>query len=167
MDYLNSFMIKPDIDISIDNIPGRKEFSFKQKAGEVLKLPTFYDREDVTGKLTINIKSCKKFEHLGIKVELVGCIENIFEKRIISKFITLAKDLEPPSSITNEITTLKFKFSNVEKEYESYTGTDVRVRYYILATILTKTRIHTEEKEFGVVNPLVEFPNSNLQKITI
>lgn len=128
MDYLNSLMIKPEMEIIIDEIDGRKKSSFKSKNGEATRLATFFDREDVCGKLIINIKSVKRFEHLGIKVELIGAIEQVQDRKNCTKFITLTRDLEPPSSISNEVTTLTFKFTNVEKQYESYFGESMRVR---------------------------------------
>jgi len=128
MDYLNSLMIKPEIEVIIDEIDGRKKHSFKNKSGEETRLATFFDREDVCGKLIINMKSVKKFEHLGIKIELIGAIEQNQDKKNCTKFITLTRDLEPPSSICNEVTTLPFRFTNVEKQYESYFGVAMRVR---------------------------------------
>ena len=38
------------------------------------------DGEDVKGQVTINLNKGKKLEHLGIRVELVGVIENLFDK---------------------------------------------------------------------------------------
>lgn len=156
MEFFSSLVSKPDLDIVIDEIEGRNKFTFASRRGEEMKLPTFYDREHVSGRIIINLKSAKKFEHNGIRVELVGCIENLVDKKNISKFITLIRDLEPAGIITSEITTLPFKFTNVEKQYESYVGTSVQIRYYVSAIIDTKARTHNQEAEFGVINPMIE-----------
>lgn len=38
------------------------------------------DGEDIKGKITIDMSKGKRLDHLGIKVELIGCIENLFDK---------------------------------------------------------------------------------------
>lgn len=127
MDYFSSLITKPDIEIVIDEVENRKKYPFKTPKGEI-RLPTFFDREHVSGKLIINLKSAKRLEHTGIKIELVGCIEHLQDKKNVSKFIALTRDLEAPGILTNEITKLEFKFTNVEKQYESYLGNSMQVR---------------------------------------
>lgn len=156
MEYFSSLVTKPDLEIILDEIDGRKKYPFKTRKGDEVRLPTFHDREHVSGKLIINLKSAKKLEHTGIKIELVGCIEHLQDKKNVSKFITLTRDLEPAGVITNEITTLPFKFTNVEKQYESYIGNNMQVRYYVSAIVDTKARVHNQEIEFGVINPQME-----------
>lgn len=128
MDFFNSLVTKPDIEILVDEIEDRKRHTFKDTKGENIKLPTFYDREDVSGKIIINLNKAKKLEHTGIKVELIGSIEHIKDKKNMSRFIALTRDLEPPGIITNDVTQLSFKFTNVEKQYESYMGNNMQVR---------------------------------------
>ena len=38
------------------------------------------DGEDVRGQVMINLNKGKKLDHLGIRVELVGVIENLYDK---------------------------------------------------------------------------------------
>lgn len=128
MDLFTSLVVKPEVEIYINELEGRKRSLFKNKSGEI-ELPTFRDKEDVSGKVIINIKSTKRYEHKGIKIELVGSLESLDDnKGSNTKFITLAKDLEPPSVLLQESTTFEFKFTNVEKLYESYYGTSMQVR---------------------------------------
>lgn len=118
------------------------------------KLPTFYDRENITGKVIINIGKSKKYDHTGIKIELTGIIEHLQDKKNVSRFINLTRDLEPPGSLNKEITTLDFAFTNVEKQYESYRGLNTSVRYMLRVTLSTKMRTWTWDQEFGVINPM-------------
>lgn len=166
MDYFSSLVSKPDLEIILDEKDGRKKYPFLTRKGDEVRLPTFHDTEHISGKLIINLKSAKKMEHNGIKVELVGCIEHLLDKKNVSKFITLTRDLEPAGIITNEVTTLPFKFTNVEKQYESYVGNNAQIRYYVSAIVDTKTRTHSQEAEFGVINPLLE-EISNTEKIKL
>jgi vacuolar protein sorting-associated protein 26 len=133
-------------------VKGRKRLKVKEK-NDFIKLPTFYDRENVTGKVIINLNKLKNIEHKGIKIELLGVIENLTDKKNISKFITLIRDLEPPGALNNEVTTLNFSFNNVEKQYETYRGAGVQVRYYLKASLITSMKNHSHEQEFGVINP--------------
>ncbi len=144
------------MDIIIDEIPWRKRISIREKSGEATKLPTFYDRENVTGKVIINLNKTKKLEHTGIKIELVGIIENLQDKKNVSRFISLAKDLEPPGILSTEISNLPFSFSSVEKQFETYRGNYTQVKYLLRVTLSTKMRTFTYDQEFGVINPQPE-----------
>jgi vacuolar protein sorting-associated protein 26 len=117
------------------------------------KLPTFFDRENVSGKVIINLNKSKKFDHTGIKIELMGMIEHMHDKKNMSRFISLTRDLEPPGILTTEISNMNFNFTNVEKQYETYRGNNMSVRYLLKVTISTKMRTLTWEQEFGVINP--------------
>jgi len=98
----------------------------------------------------------KKLEHQGIKIELIGLIEHYQDKKNVSRFIALAKDLDPPGNLTTEITNFNFSFSNVEKQYETYRGSNMMVRYLLRVTLSIKMRTLTFDQEFGVVNPKPE-----------
>lgn len=147
---------KATIDIIIDEIPERKKLAIREKNGDAVKLPTFYDRENITGKVIINLNKAKSLEHTGIKVELVGMIENLHDKKNPSRFIALTKDLEPPGSLTKDITNFTFSFTNVEKSYETYRGNNMIIRYILRVTLPIKMRTITHDQEFGVINPLSE-----------
>jgi vacuolar protein sorting-associated protein 26 len=85
----------------------------------------------------------------------MGVIENLLDKKNILRFIALTRDLEPPGSINSEVINLSFTFNNVEKEYETYRGTSVQVRYLLRVTISTSMKTITHDQEFGVINPQV------------
>ena len=44
----------------------------------MIKLPTFYDKENVTGKVIITLNNTKKLDHQGVKIEIIGSIGIIF-----------------------------------------------------------------------------------------
>lgn len=56
----------------------------------------------------------KKLDHLGIRVELVGVIENLYDNKQNTTFLQLVRDLEPPGSLTDNMT-YDFSFNRVEK----------------------------------------------------
>ena len=146
-------MQKPTVDIIINEISARKRYTVREKSGETVKLPTFHDREDVSGKVIINLNKLKKLEHTGIKIELTGLIEQLNDKKNVSRFITITRDLEPSGIITNEVTNISFEFKNVEKQFETYRGNNIVVKYTLKVIVLSKMRQATQEVEFAVINP--------------
>ena len=112
-----------------------------------------YDKEDVKGKVIVSLGAPKIFEHKGIKLELIGVIENLKEKKDTQKFLNLTNELSPIGILTNESTPFTFTFPSVQKPYETYKGTMVNVRYYLKVTISTKFRSAEYEQEFAVIRP--------------
>lgn len=91
--------------------------------------------QDVNGRVIMRLAPGTKkiVEHLGIKVMFLGRIDmsvGIHEGKPHYDFISLSKELAPPSSIMNEMV-LPFKFRNLDMEFESYRGRNVSVRYII------------------------------------
>ena len=125
--------------------------------GEITKLATLYDKEDVKGKVTISLGAPKIFEHKGIKIELIGAIENLRDKKDTVKFLSLTNELQGIGALTNESTSFNFNFPSVQKPYETYRGVLRNVRYYIKVTILTKFRNCEYEQELAVIRP--DFPD--------
>ena len=103
----------------------------------------------------INLNKGKKLDHLGIRVELVGIIENLYDKNQNTGFLQLVRDLEPPGSLTDNMT-YDFSFNRVEKQFESYNGIVVRLRYFINVVINRNYNRITKEEEFIVQNTGVE-----------
>ena len=101
----------------------------------------------------------KKLEHHGIKIELVGQIELFYDRGNHHEFTSLIKELARPGVMT-ENTTYDFEFLNVEKPYETYTGTNVRLRYFLKVTISRRLSDMTKEMEIGV-HTLASYPEIN------
>ena len=72
-------------------------------------------------------KAGQKYEHQGIKVEFFGQIELYYDRGNHQEFTSLVKELARPGDLTQS-TSFDFEFLNVEKPYESYTGTNVKLR---------------------------------------
>ena len=144
---------KPTVDIIIDEVEGRKKGKILNPNGEITTLPYLQDQETVSGKIIINCSQCKNFEHKGIKLELLGCIENITDPKDILKFISLTSELESIGILNNEVNTYPFQFKNVQKQYESFRGESRNIKYYLRLSIDTKFRTLLYEQEFLVRNP--------------
>lgn len=132
--------------IELDGEDKRKRVDVKNEEGKKEKLPLYFDGESVSGKVTmtmprvtvvtlsvlpwlqVNIRlKGKSMEHKGIRVEFVGQIEMFYDRGNHHDFLSLVRQLQPPGELASS-TTFNFEFSQVEKPYESYTGTNVRLR---------------------------------------
>ena len=77
MDFFNSLVSKPEMEIIIDEIQGRKKSTFKRKNDEKIKMPTFHDRETISGKVIVNLnklmeKTINKGDEYGLTRSLNG-----------------------------------------------------------------------------------------------
>lgn len=153
-----------DIEIRLDNEDTRKHYEVKSPQGRVEKLPVYKDGESVKGTVTLRTKEGKKLDHLGVKVQLLGSIETNTDSIVSSEFLTLATELAAPSQLVHP-ESYPFEFKNVEKQYESYRGKNVRLRYFIKVSVMRKSSADiTREKElwvFHYTTPLSK-PTSSL-----
>lgn len=100
-----------------------------------------------------------KLEHQGIKVEFVGEIELYQDRGNHQEFTSLVKDLARPGDLTQN-SSYSFEFVNVEKPYESYTGSNVRLRYSLRVTISRRLADIVREVEL-IVHTLSSYPEVN------
>jgi len=84
------------------------------------------------------------------------------------EFTSLVVELLTPGEI-NEETSLPFEFLNVEKQYESYNGINVRLRYFLRFTVLTRKALTniTKELDFWVCNYQLEPEINNPIKMEV
>ena len=144
---------KPTVDIIIDEVEGRKRAKIYEKNETITRLPLFYDKEDISGKIILKLPQGKTFEHKGIKVELMGIIQSTSDPNDILKFISLNSELESIGILSKEVNTYDFKFSSVQKQFETYHGQLKNIIYLLKVTIDTSFRTLSYEQEFAVYNP--------------
>ena len=68
------------IDVKLAKPEGRKPATIKDRNAGTYKAIVFQDGEDVKGQVLINLNKGKRLDHLGIRVELIGIIENLYDK---------------------------------------------------------------------------------------
>ncbi|XP_064384382.1 vacuolar protein sorting-associated protein 26B-like [Halichondria panicea] len=147
-----------EVVIELDGEDKRKKVDVKNEEGKKEKLALYFDGESVSGKVHVKLKG-KSMEHKGIRVEFVGQIEMFYDRGNHHDFLSLVRQLQPPGELSSS-TTFSFEFSQVEKPYESYTGTNVRLRYFMRVVIVR--RLADISKELDVaVHTLSHFPDMN------
>eukprot|EP00123_Amoebidium_parasiticum_P017918 comp24030_c1_seq1/m.43008 comp24030_c1_seq1/g.43008 ORF comp24030_c1_seq1/g.43008 comp24030_c1_seq1/m.43008 type:complete len:290 (-) comp24030_c1_seq1:101-970(-) len=131
----------------------------KRQRGGKDNLPIYYDGETVRGTVHIDIKPGKVLEHYGIKIEFVGAVEASSDKSQSLEFTNLVRELAPPGQLTQP-QSFPFEYNNVEKQHESYDGTNVRLRYYLRVTITKRLADQTKELDLWV-HTLQDRPDTN------
>ncbi|ODV57969.1 retromer subunit PEP8 [Ascoidea rubescens DSM 1968] len=158
-----------DIEVRLDNEDSRQHVEVKNRKGRKEKLPLYEDGESVKGQVTIRLRNNNKLDHLGIKIQLIGTIEthsnsssnnnasnsnnsNLTLNNNNDNFLYLLQELSAPATL-NHPENYHFEFKNVEKQFESYRGLNVNLRYYLKCIVLRKNSSNIiREKELWVYN---------------
>jgi vacuolar protein sorting-associated protein 26 len=69
-----SFSSSPTINIVFSDEETREKKSMKVPGQETITVPVYNGNESVSGKVDLIVPSGKKFEHLGVKIEMIGHI---------------------------------------------------------------------------------------------
>lgn len=138
-----------DIDVVLDDTDDRPHINAKLSPQRTEKTPLYMDGESVRGVVTIRPKDGKRLEHTGIKVQFVGTIEMFFDRGTHHEFLALNQELAAPGELSHP-QTFAFHFKNVEKQYESYNGINVRLRYFVRATVSRRIQDVIREKDLWV-----------------
>ena len=99
--------------------------------------------------MLIKIPAGKRFEHLGIKIEFIGLIILYHDRGSNQEFFTTSQELAAPGEISSTCT-MDFDFKSIEKPYESYYGTNVKLRYVLRVTIAKRLSNMVTEKDLWV-----------------
>ncbi|KAJ1525404.1 hypothetical protein ONE63_010218 [Megalurothrips usitatus] len=160
MQSLFGFGQSADIDVVLDGVENRKSADIKTEEGKKERHLLYYDGETVSGKVNITLKKPgSKLEHQGIKIEFIGQIDLFYDRGNHHEFTSLVKDLARPGELMQN-TAYGFEFLNVEKPFESYTGSNVRLRYFLRVTIVRRISDIVKEVDI-VVHTLSSYPDTN------
>jgi vacuolar protein sorting-associated protein 26 len=96
------------------------------KRGEPLVM--FASKDPVKGTITLTPLPGKKVDYTSITCQFVGLIELFGEKTIKNQFITVEKELDSAGTLLDP-KTFPFDFSLVRKEFETYYGINVTLRF--------------------------------------
>ena len=116
-------------------------------------VPCFTNNDTVAGTIRLIPLSLKKVDHLGVRVQLVGEVVLKSDKHRPHEFLSVVRDVAPPGDLT-AIETVRFEFEDVQMPYESYSGSQVTLRYsvrVIVARSMGQTLI--QDHFFDVQNP--------------
>ena len=159
------FATPVDIDIVLEDGDERDTVDIKLDKNRKEKAPLYADGESVKGAVTIRPKDGKRLEHTGIKVQFIGTIgtvpvtliaimltsstEMFFDRGNHYEFLSLGQELAAPGDLQHP-QTFDFNFKNVEKQYESYNGINVKLRYFVRVTVSRRMADVIREKDIWV-----------------
>ncbi|KAF5235866.1 hypothetical protein FANTH_11563 [Fusarium anthophilum] len=143
------FATPVDIDVVLDDTDERSMVDVKLDKNRREKAPLFMDGESVKGAVTVRPKDGKRLEHTGIKVQFIGTIEMFFDRGNHYEFLSLNQELAAPGELQHP-QTFDFNFKNVEKQYESYNGINVKLRYFVRVTVSRRMADVIREKDIWV-----------------
>lgn len=170
------FSTPVDIDVVLQNADDRQMVDVKLDKNRREKAPLYMDGESVRGAVTVRPKDGKRLEHTGIKVQFIGSIgtggpyagphppllrgrrtpptntalpEMFFDRGNHYEFLSLVQELAAPGELQHP-QTFDFNFKNVEKQYESYNGINVKLRYYVRVTVSRRMADVIREKDLWV-----------------
>ncbi|KEF52811.1 uncharacterized protein A1O9_11228 [Exophiala aquamarina CBS 119918] len=143
------FSTPVDIDIVLEDTDGRQTVDVKLDKNRREKAPLYLDGESVKGAVTIRPKDGRRLEHTGIKVQFIGLIEMFFDRGNHYEFLSLGQELAAPGELQHP-QTFPFNFKNVEKQYESYNGINVKLRYFVRVTVSRRMADVIREKDIWV-----------------
>ncbi|KAH7326616.1 vacuolar protein sorting-associated protein 26-domain-containing protein [Stachybotrys elegans] len=143
------FATPVDIDVVLEDADDRAMVDVKFDKNRREKAPLFMDGESVKGAVTVRPKDGKRLEHTGIKVQFIGTIEMFFDRGNHYEFLSLNQELAAPGELQHP-QTFDFNFKNVEKQYESYNGINVKLRYFVRVTVSRRMADVIREKDIWV-----------------
>ncbi|KAF7504862.1 Vacuolar protein sorting-associated protein 26 [Endocarpon pusillum] len=143
------FSTPVDIDIVLEDTDERQTVDVKLDKNRREKAPLYMDGESVKGAVTIRPKDGRRLEHTGIKVQFIGLIEMFFDRGNHYEFLSLGQELAAPGELQHP-QNFPFNFKNVEKQYESYNGINVKLRYFVRVTVSRRMADVIREKDIWV-----------------
>jgi vacuolar protein sorting-associated protein 26 len=143
---INSF----NLDINVNS--GRKSLS---ENGNTLQV--FSSRDEVSGELKVSVLGGKRVEHTGIRIELKGVVE-LSADRSSHEFVSLAREVAPIGA-QQGMQAFKFSFGNAELPFDSYSGINGKVRYYLRAVVSFKAGFGASTNQVKEVDFLVQTVN--------
>ncbi|KKK20621.1 Vacuolar protein [Aspergillus rambellii] len=143
------FSTPVDIDVVLEDSDERQMVDVKLDKDHKERVPLYMDGESVKGAVTVRPKDGKRLEHTGIKVQFIGTIEMFYDRGNHYEFLSLVQELAAPGELQHP-QTFPFNFKNVEKQYESYNGINVKLRYFVRVTVSRRMADVIREKDLWV-----------------
>ncbi|KAK4780117.1 hypothetical protein SAY87_016223 [Trapa incisa] len=157
---IGAFKPPCNVSITFSDEGTRAQVSLKKDNGQSIMVPLFQNQESIIGEVIIEPLQGKKLEHTGVKIELLGQIELLFDKGNFYDFTSLVRELDVPGELY-ERKIYPFEFSNVEMPHESYNGVNVRLRFILKVTISRNIVGNIVECQDFVVRNYTPLPSIN------
>jgi len=144
-----------------------KKVAVKNDAGDFEELFLFAGVDDICGTISVDIAKGKKIEHIGMKVELIGLVEYLYDRGNPYEFLSMVRELESAGELT-ESKKYPFEFKNAEKQFETYSGNNVKLRYFLRVKVSRNYSSNiVQTTDFAIQNLGVEPEINNSIKMEV
>ncbi|CAD6566599.1 MAG: hypothetical protein TREMPRED_002813 [Tremellales sp. Tagirdzhanova-0007] len=130
-----------EVEIKLTGEAERRQVEVKGDKEKKEMCPVYYDGESVVGQVTARVKDGRKFQHDGIQL--------FYDRGNHYEFVSLSQELAAAGEM-RQAQEFDFTFKNVEKQYESYSGINVKLRYYLRVTLARRIGEVLKERELWV-----------------
>lgn len=155
-----------DLDLEFKDQASLPQVLVRNENDQDEKMYLFTGKDTVAGNVKIGLKG-KKLEHIGIKIELIGQVEFMYDRGNPYEFTSLVRELEAPGELSSD-KVYPFEFANVEKAFETYVGTNVRLRYFLRVKISRNYSSNIQKVvDFAVQNITTEPEINNSIKMEV
>eukprot|EP00698_Gefionella_okellyi_P011758 TRINITY_DN3126_c0_g3_i1.p1 TRINITY_DN3126_c0_g3~~TRINITY_DN3126_c0_g3_i1.p1 ORF type:complete len:310 (-),score=54.62 TRINITY_DN3126_c0_g3_i1:641-1537(-) len=166
MSGLFSFL-GPPCSILVELQGAQRTIQVPNESGTSDNLALYHSTEPVKGRVHIKVNPGKKIDHAGVRVELIGQIELFYDRSNPYEFTSVVRELESPGEM-HESKSYDFDFVAVEKQYESYSGINVKLRYFVRVTIARNYSSNiVKEEDFWVHNTATAPEVNNPMKMEV
>ncbi|KAI8874066.1 Vps26-domain-containing protein [Ramicandelaber brevisporus] len=140
-----------EVVITLDDEDHRRQVQFRPSKDRLERAPLYADNETVSGRVQVQLSggSSAHLEHYGVKVEFVGCIEMYGDKSNVHEFVALSQELAAPGELGSSAS-FGFDFPAISKPFETYHGINVKLRYFVRATVAQRLSDIIKEKDIWV-----------------
>lgn len=130
----NLFQANVDVGVTFRNQKELPTITFPSGDDVVEEFYLFGKDDAVEGEVFIAPTNGSKLNHTGIKIELIGQIELSYDRGNHHVFCSMFQELQGAGTLT-EGTEFPFSFAKSEKQFETYQGINVRLRYFVRVKI--------------------------------
>jgi len=103
------------VDFFFENQDSRK-YTIVQTEKGPQKLLIYASEDPIVGSIKLTVKPGKKIEHKGVKVELIGQIEVIYDRGNHHDFLLLSQELAAGPGVITDSCEYPFNFVSTEKK---------------------------------------------------
>jgi len=133
---LFGFGASADIRIELKNEDKLKRVTVKNELGQSEELVLLTGNEDIFGTVVVDVTKNKVVDHLGVKIELIGLIEYTYDKSSPYEFLSLTRELDSQPGQLSDSRRYPFEFVGVEKQWDTYSGSYIKLRYFLRVKIV-------------------------------
>uniref|UniRef100_A0A1I8BZP7 Vacuolar protein sorting-associated protein 26 n=1 Tax=Meloidogyne hapla TaxID=6305 RepID=A0A1I8BZP7_MELHA len=149
-----------EIAIQLKNEETQRTTRIRVDDGQYETFYLFYDGENVEGEVLINLKKPgQKLEHQGIRIDFIGQIEVYYDRGNQHDFLYQTNELAKAGDLYQN-TKYEFCFANASKPYETYMGSNVKLRYFLRVTVMRRLTDIVHEMEIAV-HTLATYPDND------